>query len=283
MRLPVSIVRRLPTLLLGLFLCCACPDGGFAGSVRAGEPASSVTQAAGLAPGAGSIAPTGTSSGPAAGSCTRLLERDELVLLVTRALEASLGRDAGELEVQLLRPWTALPVPDEPLTLILRDLPTTGLSPQCLLRFELRAGPRFLGVWQTAVQLRLWREVWVARTTISRGTLLQEADLVRERRDVLPLRAPLANLDDPGPLELEFCDVVPAGMPVPARALRPRPVLRRGQTAEAVLEDGALRISLRVEVLEEGAPGQLVRVRNPLSRRDLYGRVVDSQTVRVSL
>ncbi|MCS7091460.1 MAG: flagellar basal body P-ring formation chaperone FlgA [Verrucomicrobiota bacterium] len=212
-----------------------------------------------------------------------MLEADELTLLLTQALQTRVGSQSGQLEVQLLRPWTPIKVPDQPLTLLLREMPVTGLSPQCIIRFELRARERSLGSWQTAVQLRLWREVWVARATIRRGTPLSEADLVRERRDVLPFREPLAELDNFGGSELEFCDVVPAGAPILARALRPRPVLRKGQTAEAILEEGALRISLRVEVLEEGAPGQLIRVRNPLSRRDLYARVVDAQTLRVSL
>lgn len=259
-------------------LCCACLDVGFAGRVRAGEPdpghapAPDATRAE--APGL---------ARPAGEPELRTLDAEELTQLLARTLQAHIGSDAGELEVQLLRPWTPVKVPNAPLSLVLQNLPATGLGPQCILRFELRAGDRPVGAWQTAVQLHLWREVWVARTTIPRGTPLQQAELVRERRDVIALREKPADLDNPGPVELEFCDVVPAGAPVPARALRPRPVLRRGQTAEAVLEEGALRISLRVEVLEEGAPGQIVRVRNPLSRRDLYGRVVDAQTVRVSL
>ena len=50
-----------------------------------------------------------------------------------------------------------------------------------------------------------------------------------------------------------------------------------------MLQDGALLITLKVEALEDGAPGQLIRVRNPLSRRDLRGKVVDHQSILVSL
>jgi len=278
-------MRSAPAALLGLLFCCACLDGGFAGSPQAGEPALSRAEIA-TDPSPPTPSPMVRESAAALAApvvALRTVTSNEIVLLLTQALQEQLGHGQGRLELQLLRPWTPVQVPDEPLQVLLRELPATGLSPQFILRFELRAGDRSVGLWQTAVQARLWREVWVARTLVRRGTPLREAELVRELRDVLTLREPLADLDHPSPVELETCDVVPAGAPILARAVRPRPVIRRGQLAEAVLQDGALRISLKVEALEDGAPGQIVRVRNPVSRRDLYGRVVDSQTVQVSL
>jgi flagella basal body P-ring formation protein FlgA len=44
-----------------------------------------------------------------------------------------------------------------------------------------------------------------------------------------------------------------------------------------------LMITLKVEALEDGAAGQVIRVRNPISRRDLRGKVLDEQNVLVSL
>ena len=263
-------------------ICCACLDVGFAGSLRAGEPDPRPVAPAQIPPSEKAQASQPAPPSPATPEW-QTIGSEELTELLTQALQERVGPEAGELEVQLLRPWTPVKAPNQPLSLVLLNFPATGLAPQCILRFELRAGDKPIGAWQTAVQMHLWKEVWVARSTIRRGTPLGEAELARERRDIITLREKPADLDNPGPVELEFCDVVPAGAPVLARALRPRPVVRRGQTAEAVLEDGALRITLRVEVLEEGAPGQTIRVRNPLSRRDLYARVVDAQTVQVSL
>lgn len=273
-------------MLGGVLICCACLDGGFAGSLRAGEPASWPSTNFGAArrePAVRLEAGDSVAAALSRPTVSRTVSSNELVLLLTRALQERLDPGQGRLELRLMRPWTPVNVPDEPIDLVVRELPATGLSPQFILRFELRTADRSLGTWQTAVQAHLWREVWVARTTIRRGTPLREAELVRETRDVLTLREPLADLDHPAPVELEAADVIPAGAPVLARALRPRPVIRRGQLADAVLQDGALRISLKVEALEDGAPGQIVRVRNPVSRRDLVGRVLDAQTIQVSL
>ena len=38
-----------------------------------------------------------------------------------------------------------------------------------------------------------------------------------------------------------------------------------------------------VEVLEDGAPGEIIHVRNQTSQRNLAGRVLDDQTVLISL
>jgi flagella basal body P-ring formation protein FlgA len=40
---------------------------------------------------------------------------------------------------------------------------------------------------------------------------------------------------------------------------------------------------MKVEVLEDGVPGQVIRIRNPQTRRELRGKVQNEQTVVVSL
>ena len=52
---------------------------------------------------------------------------------------------------------------------------------------------------------------------------------------------------------------------------------------EAVFQDGSLDISLLVETLEDGALGQTVRVRNPITRRELHGKVESEKTIRINL
>ena len=99
---------------------------------------------------------------------------------------------------------------------------------------------------------------------------------------MLTLRDPLYEL--PGTADsYEVAESVPVGAVMTARAFRLKPVVFRGKTVTAIMTDNALTISLKVEVLEEGVPGQLVRVRNLLSRRELRGKVQDEQTIIISL
>jgi flagella basal body P-ring formation protein FlgA len=212
----------------------------------------------------------------------RRLEEEELRDLLTGALNQGIGTGGAEWELRLSRPWTPVSVPDEPLKAEIVEPALNRITSSSVLRFELRAGRRLAGAWQVPVQARLWRDVLVAHANLQRGLPLKEASLVHERRDVLALRDPLGELP-PNAAACEVAEGVPAGSPLLARAVRLRPVVCRGQIADAVVRDGAMMISLKVEVLEEGIPGQMVRVRNSQSRRELRGKVQDEHTITIPL
>jgi flagella basal body P-ring formation protein FlgA len=67
---------------------------------------------------------------------------------------------------------------------------------------------------------------------------------------------------------------------MPASVEEP-PAVRRGDVVSLVAEGSGLRVTTRGEVKEEGRPGQVVRVRNLSSEREILGRVVNGSTVRV--
>ena len=213
---------------------------------------------------------------------SRKLEQAELQARLTALLQKQKVGERGELQLIFRRPWAPVAIPDEDYELEIVDLPRSGLSANFIVRFCLRTAAERLGPWQAVLEAKVWRDIWVARTALRRGQRLADADIVRERRDVLRVRGdlfePTQNLQ-----QLELAMPVPAGAPLTARAVRLRPVVRRGQVAEARLVQGALSISLKVEVLENGAPGQVVRVRNLRSRREFRGVVKDEQTIMVSL
>ena len=72
------------------------------------------------------------------------------------------------------------------------------MTASCIARFELRSGGQKLGEWQTPLQARIWREVWVAQSALKRGENLAEADVIRERRDVIGGRISLESAPDRG-------------------------------------------------------------------------------------
>ncbi len=213
---------------------------------------------------------------------TRTIGEGDVKDLLTTALQERCVQDRGELELRLNRPWTPVAVPDENLTVRLLDLPSSGLSPLIIVRFELLSGTEVVGNWQTVLQARIWREIWVTRAALRRGQTVSEADLTRERRDVLALREPLADLAATTAM-LESAESLQPGTPLYQRHLRLQAVVHRGQSADAVLQDGAMSLVLKVEVLEDGAPGQIIRLRNPISRRELRGKVQNETTILVCL
>jgi flagella basal body P-ring formation protein FlgA len=213
---------------------------------------------------------------------SRRLEEDELRNLLTGFLNERRGENGAEWELRFTRPWTPVMVPDDPLKAEILEPALNRITSTSILRFEIRAGRQLVGAWQVPVQARLWREVVIAETALQRGQLLSEVALKRERRDVLTLREPLYELPS-STTTYELAESVPGGAPLTVRALRLKPVVYRGKTVDAVMRDHAMTITLKVEVLEEGVPGQLVRVRNLQSRRELRGKVQDEQTIAISL
>ncbi len=213
---------------------------------------------------------------------TRLLNESELLDWLVAVLQRDIVRDRGELELRLTRPWQPVAIPDEATDLKVLDLPPSGIAANFIVRFELRAGREVVGSWQVVSQARVWREIWVATLPAKRGQFFSAGDVGRERRDIVSAREVLLNLPD-NESTLEWAEGLPAGAPLSQRSLRQRPMVHRGNLVEARILDGTLTISLKVEVLEEGAQGQSVRVRNPLSKREFRGKVQDEQTVLVAL
>jgi flagella basal body P-ring formation protein FlgA len=205
---------------------------------------------------------------------------------VTEMLRAALQKDyvggRGTLEIHFTRPWQATNVPDETLSIQLTDLPPAGVLPNLVAGFELWCGKERIGVWQAPLQARVWREIPVAHSPILRGQLLREADITLERRDMLSQHEACIEFPVTDNL-LEATGSIQAGMPVTSRLTRGRPVLRRGQIVEAIFHEGSMTISLKVEALEDGAVGQTVRVRNPKTRRELYGKIQNEDLVAIAL
>lgn len=212
----------------------------------------------------------------------RPLDEEELKLLLTAQLQQDVIKDRGELELRMARPWTTANVPDESLTIKILEMPASGVSPLFICRFELSTTNEVVGTWQVSMSTKMWREVWISRTALRRGVLLSEADLVRERRDVLTVRDALADFTVADP-SVETSEYIAANVPLLVRSLKIKPAVRRGQSAEALVVDGALAVSIKVEVLEDGIPGQTIRVRNPQTKRELRGKVQNENTILVSL
>jgi flagella basal body P-ring formation protein FlgA len=205
---------------------------------------------------------------------------------VVEMLRSALQRDyvgaGGKLEIHFTRPWPIATVPDEPVSLQLTELPPAGVLPNLVAGFELWCGKERVGSWQAPLQARVWREIPVAHAPILRGQLLRDSDITLERRDVLSQHEACIQFPVTDSL-LEAAGNIQAGAPVWSRQTHARAVMRRGQVVEAVFQDGSMTISLKVEALEDGTLGQTVRVRNPKTRRELYGKIQTEDLISIAL
>jgi flagella basal body P-ring formation protein FlgA len=212
----------------------------------------------------------------------RTLGESDMLGLLTAGLQHDYIKDKGQLELHLAQPWSPLLLPDEPLTLDVLEMPAVGVTPSFIVRFTLRTAHETLGTWSANLQAHVWREVLVASSQLQRGEAVSLDQFARERRDLLLIREPIAELEA-NEAGYELAEPVPTGAPLLTRMLKTRAVIHRGQRADALVQDGPLSVSTKVEVLEDGAPGQTIRARNSLTHRDLTGKVLDEKTILISL
>jgi flagella basal body P-ring formation protein FlgA len=224
-------------------------------------------------------------SGPDAIKITRrvrTLGEPDILGMLMATLQQNYIKDRGQLELRLAQPWHSLVVPAEPLSLSITEIPSLGVTPGFIIRFDLRTATETLGNWSANLKASVWREVWVSGTQLKRGDPVSVNSFSRERRDVLVLREPLADFAA-GDDALEMAEPVPAGQPLLARMIKARAVLHRGQRADALIQDGAMSVRTRVDVLDDGAPGETVHARNAATHRDLVGTVLNERTILISL
>ncbi len=210
----------------------------------------------------------------------RQLDPNEVLLQLRTALISSPVFGGGELELNFVRPWKTLLVPDGPLEIKMLTKLNYATS-QTSLRFQLLDGGVPFGVFSAPVKISLWKDAWVANEAITRGTLLTESELEKQRVDAIRVRQDLwdGNHSDG---RFWFRENISPGRLVYARAVEMKPVVRRGDLAKAVIATGPLLVSTNVKVMEDGAPGEVVRIQNVKTRKELVGEVLDEKTIKIS-
>ena len=191
---------------------------------------------------------------------------DESLISVIKSLAAW----DGDVEVS-----HAGPIPEG------RLVSPASLVPGCAaatLRFRDGAGRER----SLAVRLTWTRNVLVMARSVPRGQPLAAEDFVTR-----PMR--IAN---PGVYAVQLSQAVgrtsrrplPQGKPVPLEFLSMPPVAKKGRTVLIVVRQGGLMAAVKGILLEDGAAGDIVRVRRADDKKVvLRARVLDSKTVEVDV
>ena len=214
---------------------------------------------------------------------TETLPAVELGEMLESELEALLlPKKSGELELIPVRPLPAISVPADK-TLQLRVLYHPG-APMAYMRvkFDLQADSEQIGEWTVYYRAKLYRDVWVARSPGQAKKPLDQIDLAKERRDVINVRQPLWQGKK---ADSRYClgQGVSSGSLIYDRHIKLTPVVKRGQIAHAFVQIRSLTVRLKVEVLEDGAPGETVRIRNLQTKKEIRGTVINEKYIKVKL
>jgi flagellar basal body P-ring formation protein FlgA len=213
-------------------------------------------------------------------TASQTISASDLVTTVRETVLAARPQDAARLSIQ---PGS---VPAPPLAV------PAG-------RLELRVRPRLGGEWlgsvsapveiwineslhrtvYVPVKIALLTEVLVAVRALPRGTPMGPGDVRIERREVGIGQDPLS---DPAALiGRQAARSLSVGEMVQASFVEQPPLVKRGEVVLLTAEGRGLRAVTEGEAREDGKEGQLVRVRNLSSNREVYGQVDGPRSVRI--
>ncbi len=208
------------------------------------------------------------------------LSGQNLTEYLAEALSKAYPQENGEFKVSLLKAQAEINVPEGSVEIKLKDLPGTGLRSRIMLKYELHVDGLLIQTESIPVEIQMMKEVLVSKRRVNRGEPILLDDLSLEIRDVLGLREPPVDpSSDLSVYEIQY--TLMQGKILTERNIRMRPVVDRGDIVTGWLKRGLLQINLKVEVMEEAAPGQLVRVRNIKSKKYLRGIVYDENSVLI--
>lgn len=128
--------------------------------------------------------------------------------------------------------------------------------------------------------IELFDDVVIVKKNIGRATVLTEEDVQVQRRNITMLGNNLLQ-DLDAVLGKRLKTAMRAGEVLLASAIENTPVIKRGDLVTIMAESRGLSVAVSGEAKSAGAPGEVVRVKNLTSRREVLARVVDSQTVKV--
>jgi flagella basal body P-ring formation protein FlgA len=183
----------------------------------------------------------------------------------------------GDLKLDVTRPFASVSATG-PVEVVILGCPAR-LSSSLLLQVRLQKDGRALGEYSINLKVQQFRDVWAARTPIERGSNFEPAQLETQRVDVLQQRDVVPVDGTEG--DLTFATSVPANRLLTWRDLSRRALVRKGQIVEVVAVDGMLSITTKAMAMENGAAGDMVKLRNLESKKDFSALVVAEARTQV--
>ncbi len=123
-------------------------------------------------------------------------------------------------------------------------------------------------------------EVWLPVRDIMRDEIIKADDL-----EIKKMRSNRLREDDVISqnqlVGKQAVRTIKAGKPVSKRDIREEIVIRKGQNVLAVYNHKGLQITAKLEALEDGAKGNKIKLLNTKSQKEIFGEVVDKNTVNI--
>lgn len=159
-----------------------------------------------------------------------------------------------------------------------RQPPRVGSN---ILLVDYFQGERLLGRVRLMGFVEVMLPVVVLKRPLARHTLVKREDLALETRPLSRLpKDVLTKIDEALGLRTKMS--LRAGQVLRQSQLETAPLVKRGRLVHIVAEGPGFIVTAVGEARQDGRPGEIIRVRNLTSKREIFARVVDAETVKVT-
>ena len=140
------------------------------------------------------------------------------------------------------------------------------------------------GITQGRVKMNgdvhLFGEVVCAAETLQRHHILHADDLLTIRRDISMLGPDFISSPKLA-IGTELKTTLRPGSIIYKRFLKKPKIVKRGDVVSIMAQTNRLKIRVPGRIESDGSVGDLIRVKNLMSRKEVYARVINSEEVRV--
>lgn len=203
----------------------------------------------------------------------------DLLAAVRTYIQTGQNGDATRLSIQSTTNPPDLLLPAGALELRVRGRPPDELTGLVTVTVEAWVDGALTRSVNVPVRVSQRVEVLVAARPVARHVLLGAEDVRTERREMVSGQDPLRNLG--AIIGRRAIRGISPGEPMLAGMVEFPPLVRRGDVVVVIAEGQGLRATALGEAREEGKAGDVVRVRNLSSGREVYGQVEAERTIRV--
>ena len=210
----------------------------------------------------------------------RILEREEAARILEDHLQKILGDEKKSVRVKEIQGTERFVVPPGPISWEVKSPERFYQGGNMPFSLILLADGEKVQEARINARLEIYADVVAAKNylprhqivedkdvqVINKNITMQPPDVVTDLKDVLGKRTTLS-INNQETLRKSMVEVPP--------------LVKKGDRVILLVERDHFRITAQGEVKEDGREGDRIRVVNTSSKREVYGRVLDSQTVQV--
>ena len=213
-------------------------------------------------------------------TASQAVSASELFSAVRDTIVAARPEDAARLAIQSAASAGApLAVPAGRLELRVRPRPGNEWTGSVSAPVEIWIDETLHRTVFVPVKITQVTEVLVAVRGVPRGTPLTGDDVRIERREVGTGQEPLRDVSSLA--GRQAARPIAAGEVLMVASVEQPALVKRGEVVLLAVEGRGLRAVTQGEAKEDGKEGQLIRVRNLTSNREVYGQVDGPRSVRI--